>query len=89
MAKRGFSVGMIALLIVMAVVLVLVAKTWRTMAPAALDTHDLLKSTPLDDRGETEAGEAVREGGLPNLRETTRETDEHAARVQEALNEIE
>jgi len=89
MAKRSFSFGMVALLIVMAVVLTLVARAWRTVAPAALDVRDATHSGPLDDHGQTEAGNAVREGGMPDLRETERETDEHAARVQEALQEIE
>jgi len=89
MAKRSFSFGMVALLIVMAVVLVLVARAWRTVAPAAMDVHDLSHSGPLDDHGQTEAASAVRQGGLPDLRQTQQETDEHSARVQEALDEIE
>ena len=89
MAKRGFSFGMIALLIVMAVVLMLVAKTWRTVAPAALDTHDALQSGPLNDHGQREAANEVRSGGLPGVQETKQEADEHNAAVERMLSEIE
>jgi hypothetical protein len=89
MAKRGFSVGMVALLIVMAVVLLMVAKGWKAVAPAALDTQDVLQSGPLHDHGQNEAADEVRSGGMPRLQETRQEADEHNARVEQALTEIE
>jgi hypothetical protein len=80
---------MVMLLIVMAVVLMLVANAWRTMAPAALDTHDALKSPPLTTHGQEEAAQEVRKGGLPGVYDTKAETDKHTAEVEEALASIE
>ena len=89
MAKRTPSFGMVMLLVVMAVVLMLVANAWRTMAPAALDTHDALNSGPLSTHGQEEAAQEVRKGGLPGVRDTQKETDKHTAEVEEALASIE
>jgi len=89
MAQRGFGVGMIVLLIAMAIVLVLVAKSWRSVAPAAQQVQGAQSGIPMDDHGQAEAANEVRSGELPKLQDTQRETDEHAARIQEALNEIE
>ena len=80
---------MVLLVVVMAVVLILVAKSWKAVAPAALDTQDALNSGPLSDHGQPAAAGALREGGMPNLRETQAETDQHSAQMQEALEAIE
>ena len=80
---------MIGLLIVMAIVLVLVARSWRSVAPTAQQVHDLQGAPALNDHGQAEAAGEVRSGELPNLQDAQRETDEHSARIQEALNEIE
>jgi len=80
---------MIALLIVMAVVLVLVAKAWRSVAPEAIEASETLGSGPMNDHGQKEAAGSLRSGELPKLGDTRRETDEHSARVQEALDAIE
>ncbi len=77
---------MILLLVVLAVVMLLVAKSWKTVAPAALDVQDALQSGPLDDHGQGEAGRALRKGDLPGVRETQESADAHSAQVQEALD---
>ena len=79
---------MILLLVVLAVVLVLVANAWKTVTPTVLDVRDV-QSGPLNNHGQEEAGEELRRGNLPRLRETQENTDAHAAQVQEALNAIE
>jgi hypothetical protein len=79
---------MVMLLIVMAVVLVLVAKAWKSVAPEALEASDALQSGPLNDHGQSEAANEVRSGGLPRLHETRQEADDHNARVEQALDEI-
>lgn len=89
MKKRAYSYGIIALLIVMAVVLMLVANAWREVGPTAIDIHDAVESGPISDHGQTEAASQVRSGGLPGVRETQREANDHNAEVQEALDEIE
>lgn len=89
MARRGSSFAMILLLIVMGVVLVLSAMAWRSVAPEAREATDALNGGPLNDGGQVETGEVVRSGELPRLEDAQRETDQHSARVQEALNAIE
>ncbi len=89
MAQVKSGIGTILLLVVLAVVMLLVAKSWKTIAPTALDTQDALQSGPLHDHGQGEAGDAIRKGDLPGLRETQENTDAHAAQVQEALNAVE
>lgn len=78
---------MVVLIVTMAIVLLLVARSWREVAPAALDVGGA--AATVDDHGESGAGEAVRSGELPDLRDARRETDEHAEQLQEALAEIE
>ena len=80
---------MILLLVVLAVVMLLVAKSWKTVAPAALDVQDSLQSGPLDDHGQGDAGRALRKGDLPGVRETQERADAHSAQVQEALDAVE
>jgi hypothetical protein len=80
---------MLAVLIAAALLLMLVAKAWRAVAPQAMQTVDAPDSGPLRDYGQTGAASGVRSGDLPGLDETRRETDEHAAAVQEALDTIE
>jgi hypothetical protein len=89
MARRGFGVGMIALLIVVAVVLTLAAKAWKSVAPEVLEINGAAQIGPLDTHGQDEAAGELRSGQLPRLSDTRRETDEHSARVQEALNAVE
>ena len=89
MAKRGTGFGTILLLIVVAVVLVLAAKSWTSVAPAALDTDNALNSGPISDNGQPEASQALREGRLPNVTQMQAETDQHSDHLQEALDTIE
>lgn len=72
MARRGGSLGIAALVVVMAVVLVLVARSWERTAPAAVDLERL---------------PAASEGELPGLREMNEATDAHVDRLEQ-LSEI-
>ena len=80
MKFRG-GVGLLALLIVLAIVLVLVAKNWQkiaeTTAPGAAS------------HGETEAAAEVKSGELPDLQQTQAATDDHTEAVNTALEQIE
>jgi len=76
-------------LIVMAVVLLMVAKTWRTTAPAIIDTQNVLDSHPASAHGEAGAAAEIRSGDLPGLSDAQRNTDAHAAQVQEAMQAVE
>jgi hypothetical protein len=93
--KRNGSPGLLLLAIVMAVVLLLVARNWKAAAPRLSET---LRARPTasvaaDEPGSA-SGEATPEDGapgpprsLPGVGEMKRATDRHAGQVQEALAE--
>jgi len=79
---------MLILIVTVAIVLLLVAKNWESIAPVAT-TLDAAGDRPrVDDHGQTGAGEALRQGNLPGLGEMRLQTDAHADDVQEALQQI-
>jgi len=85
MARKGGSFGIVILLIVMLAVLMLVAKSWRSMAPTALEvsTPDGEVSIPAPGA----RGVATNPGGLPNLGQMKDSTSGHIDEVQTALDE--
>ena len=87
MARKGGGFGMVILVVVMAVVLLLVARAWKSMAPTAAQLPAAQSTDGIDPHGQDDAAEAA--GGLPNLEETRQETDRHKQQVQEALENIE
>ena len=78
---------MLAMVVVMAIVLLLVARQWRSVAPVAQQVSGA--PAAFDDRGETGAGEAVRSGELPDLKEMQAETSAHADQLEQALEQTE
>ena len=87
--RKGGGFGLVVLVIVMAVVLLLVAKSWKSVAPTATQLDPEGPAAPLETHGEDEAGEALQSGNLPDLNEMRSETDAHAERLEQALSEIE
>jgi hypothetical protein len=80
MRGKGSGFGLIMLLVVLAVILILVGRSWNSVAPEALSVAD---------HGQPEAAEAVRSGKLPDLKETRQRTEAHAQEVREILEETE
>ena len=89
MRGKGGGFGIVMLLVVVAIVLLLTAKNWKAVAPTAMQVTNPGAAGPVDDHGETGAGQAVRSGRLPDLNEMRQSTDAHAEQVQEMLEEIE
>jgi len=89
MERRGAGFGMVMLVVVMAVVLLLVARSWKSVAPVAVALPDGDVPVQVDDRGESGAGAAVRSGNLPGLQDMREETRAHSEELQEALETIE
>lgn len=87
--RKGGGIGMVMLVIVMAVVLLLVAKSWKSMAPTAAQLPADGPTAPIETHGEEQAGEALGSGNLPNLNEMRSETGAHAEELRQALAEIE
>jgi len=83
MARRGGGFGLVMLVVVMAIVLLLVARSWRSVAPTAAEVAPSATAVP------TPAADLAPElGALPRLSDMQRETDAHAADVEKALSEI-
>ena len=77
------------LVVVMAIVLILVAKNWQSVAPTAMQVADPELQRNVDDHGQAGAGQALRSGQLPDLNDVRVSTDAHADRLQEALEATE
>lgn len=80
------SLSLLVLVVVMGAVLLLVAEAWKRFGPAAVAVRDARASEPLDDHGQTQAGDELRSGRLPRLREAQERTDAHAGDVRQALD---
>ncbi len=78
---------MIAMVIVVAIVLLLVAKQWKSVAPTVMQLDGDGPMIVPDTHGEAGAGQALQRGGLPNLNQMRQATGEHAQQVQETLDE--
>jgi len=74
---------------VLAVVLLLVARNWQSVAPTAIEVTSPELGAGVDDHGETGAAAELRSGQLPNLGEMRDSTNAHAEELQQALEAIE
>ena len=84
--RKGGGIGFVLLAIVMVVVLLLVARSWKSLGPTAIQvTNGGDSGVVVPDHGDSQAGAAVASGNLPGLNEMQEETDAHAQQVQEAL----
>ncbi|HXV77968.1 MAG TPA: hypothetical protein VD788_16785 [Candidatus Polarisedimenticolaceae bacterium] len=84
--RRGSAVGMVVLLIALVVVMLLVARSWRELAPSAIElSRPRTGADPRAAHGDADAGGAP-DDGLPGLDEARQHTDRHAAEVQDALD---
>lgn len=88
--NRGGAIGLIVLLVALVIVMVLVARSWESVAPEVIqitDTEGPDVNVQFSDHGESQAGDALRRGNLPDLKETRQRTDDHAQQVADALAE--
>lgn len=88
--KRGGAIGLIVLLVALVIVMLLVAQSWKSVAPEVIqitDTDGPDVNVQFSDHGQSQAGEALRRGDLPDLEEMQQRTDAHAQQVEDALAE--
>ncbi len=78
---------MVVLLVVLAIVLLLTARSWKSVTPTLAQLPGAEGSGPISDHGQTGAAEAVRESGLPDLQQMQQTTSEYSDLVQETLKE--
>ena len=63
MAKKGSGIGFVMLLVVLAAVLVLVARAWETFGPTATALPGADSERKVSDHGQPEAADALRRYG--------------------------
>ena len=88
--KRGGAIGLLVLLVALVIVMLLVARSWQSVAPQVIeitDTDGPDVKVQFSDHGEAQAGEALRGGDLPGLREMQEKTDARTQQVADALAE--
>jgi hypothetical protein len=88
--KRGGAIGLIVLLVALVIVMMLVAKSWQSVAPEVIqitDTEGPDVNVQFSDHGEARVGDALRSGDLPGLQEMQENTDARAQQVADALAE--
>lgn len=80
----GGAMGYVMALVVLIIVLYLSAKAWGTAMPKAQGALTVPGiPVKVDDHG-TGAGEALRQGGLPNMQQMGLSTDQHIQQIQDA-----
>ena len=79
----GGAMGYVMALVVLVIVLYLSAKAWGTAMPKAQGAVIPGIPVTVDDHG-TGAGEALRQGGLPNMKQMGLSTDQHLQQMQDA-----
>jgi hypothetical protein len=86
MKKGGGGLGFVMAIVVLVVVLWLAAKAWNAALPKAAHAVTPGASRQVDDHGQSGAGDAVRSGTLPDMKQMGRTTDEHVQQIQDAAD---
>ena len=87
MNRKGGGIGFVILVIALAIVLFLASRAWLAMIPAAAEALLPETSAPVQDHGQSSAGEALRSGTLPNLKQMGQSTNRHIEQLEEAVRE--
>ncbi|MBZ5639497.1 MAG: hypothetical protein LAO51_12190 [Acidobacteriia bacterium] len=86
MRRQGSGFGFVMLLVVLAVVLYLASRAFKSTLPAAAA---LAKPSPAGQEATgsdpPQAGDSVRPSRLPDLKDVKRTTDAHAKQVRDAV----
>ena len=88
--RRGGALGLILLLVALVIVMMLVARSWQSVAPEVIqisNTEGSDVNVQFSDHGEAQAADALRDGDLPGLRELQQQTDARTQQVADALAE--
>jgi hypothetical protein len=81
--KRGGGIGFVMSIVVLVIVLFLAAKAWNAAMPKASRAIRPVASQHVDDHGQSGAGDAIRSGTLPDMKEMGRSTDRHLQQIQD------
>jgi len=81
--KSGGGVGFVIVVVALVVVMLLAAKAWNAMLPVASQVLKPGSPGAVPDHGQTEVGDAIRSGTLPDLKQMNLNTDQHIKQVKE------
>jgi len=84
MKNGGGGLGFVMAIVVLVIVLLLAAKAWNAAMPKAAQAVTPGASRQVDDHGQQEAGDAIRSGTLPDMRQMGQSTDQHLKQIQDA-----
>ena len=88
--RRGGAIGLIVLLVALVIVMMLVARSWKSVAPEVIqitDTDGPDVNVRFSDHGEGQVVDELRRGDLPGLQEMQQATDARTQQVADALAE--
>ncbi len=83
MKKSGGGIGFVILIVALVIVLLLSARAWNSILPVAKDALRPGAAGAVSDHGQSGAGEALRSGGLPNLKKMDQNTDQHIQQIKD------
>jgi hypothetical protein len=84
MKKTGGGIGFVILIVALLIVLFLTARAWNSILPVAKEVLRPGAPGAVPDHGQSGAGEAIRSGGLPNLKQMDQNTDQHVQQIKDA-----
>lgn len=84
MKKGGGGLGFVMAIVVLVIVLLLASKAWKSAMPKAAQALTPGSSRQVDDHGQTAAGDAIRSGNLPDMKQMGQNTDQHIQQIQDA-----
>lgn len=83
MKKSGGGLGFVILIVALVIVLLLSARAWNAILPAAAQAVRPGAAGTVPDHGQSGAGEAIRSGTLPDLKQMNRNTDQHIQQMKD------
>ncbi len=83
MKKSGGGLGFVILILALVIVLLLSARAWNAIMPVAAQALRPGAAGAVPDHGQSGAGEAIRSGTLPNLKQMNQNTDQHIQQMKD------
>ncbi len=83
MKKMGGGLGLVILIVTLVIVLLLSVRSWNSILPVAKQALQPGSAGGVPDHGQSGAGEAIRSGGLPNLKQMNQNTDRHIQQIND------
>jgi len=83
MKKLGDGLGFVILSLAFVIVLLLSARAWNAIMPVAAQAPRPGAAGTVPDHGQSGAGEAIRSGTLPNLKQMNQYTDQHIQQMKD------